>query len=220
MDQALPNQTTPANPACHAPPVALPGFGHINRYWDRQNGLYAAKILPGQYYVTRHNEVVVTVLGSCIAACIRDPQTGLGGMNHFMLPMHSPLHGVDVDMSDAARYGNYAMELLINEILKHGGERRRLEVKLFGGGKIISQMTDVGLRNIEFANEYVQTEQLMLAASDLGDIHPRKVYYFPVTGRVRVKKLRSLHNDTIIRREKDYLKDLSGQPVSGDVDLF
>lgn len=220
MDMPRFTQTPVDAPACHAPPLALHGFGHINRYWDRYNGTYAAKILPGQFYVTRHDEVIVTVLGSCIAACVRDPRTGLGGMNHFMLPARSPLRDAEQDPGEAARYGNYAMELLINEILKHGGERGRLEVKLFGGGRIINQMTDVGRRNIEFARDFVHTEGLHLAASDLGDVYPRKVYYFPATGRVRLRKLRALHNDTLINRERDYMRDINRQPVAGEVDLF
>ncbi|MFQ5487725.1 MAG: chemoreceptor glutamine deamidase CheD [Gammaproteobacteria bacterium] len=209
------------NPAgrCYAPPVALPGFSHINRYWDKVQQLYAAKILPGQFYVTRHDEMIITVLGSCIAVCIRDVRTGVGGMNHFMLP-EAAQDGMDATFNDAARYGTYAMELLINEILKHGGERRYLEAKVFGGGRILQHMTDIGQRNIAFTREYLVTEQLRVVAADVGDVYPRKVQFFPISGTVRVKKLRSLHNKTIIERETDYLNDLVKQPVAGEIDLF
>lgn len=201
------------------PPLCLPGFDNINRYWDKTNDLFAAKILPGQYYVTRNEESIVTVLGSCISACIRDTKKRIGGMNHFMLPS-TESEFKNSKMDDGARYGNYAMELLINEILKNGGKREDLQVKIFGGGKIISNMTDVGKRNIEFALSYINTENLSLVAEDTGDIFPRKVYYFPMTGKVKVKRLRSLHNNTILDRETTYMKDLATLPTTGDVDLF
>ncbi len=196
----------------------LPGFSHINRYWDKQNEIISAKILPGQFYVTKENEAIVTVLGSCISACIRDPLSGVGGMNHFMLPADNS--GKDTKLSESARYGNFAMEMLINEILKNGGKKKNLEVKIFGGGKILRNMTDVGERNIEFAITYIKTEGLNLLSSDVGSPHPRKVYYFPDSGRVRIKKLRKLHNDTVIERETDYMKDLVKKPVTSDIELF
>ena len=196
----------------------LPGFSHINRYWDKQNELISAKILPGQFYVTKENEAIVTVLGSCISACIRDPQAGIGGMNHFMLPADNSGNGAK--LSESARYGNFAMEMLINEILKNGGKKKDLEVKIFGGGKILRNVTDVGERNIEFAITYIKTEGLNLLSSDVGSAHPRKVYYFPDSGRVRIKKLRKLHNETVIEREADYMKDLINKPVKSDIELF
>lgn len=203
------------------PPRALRGFSEINRYWDRQREIYAAKILPGEYYVTTNTELIVTVLGSCVSACIRDPQMGIGGMNHFMLPANS--EHIDLKQnSDATRYGNFAMEKLINDILKNGGRRDYLEIKLFGGGKVIAHMhqADVGNRNIAFAKDYVLTEGFQVAAQDLGDIFPRKVVYDPMTGKVQVKKLRKAHNDTIAKREKGYMQELEQKPASGDIELF
>lgn len=204
------------------PSPALPGFERINRYWDPVNGLHAAKILPGEFYVTMHEEMVVTVLGSCISACIRDPLFGIGGMNHFMLPgdnrQASQAWGDDAVAS--TRFGIHAMECLINEILKHGGSRKNLEAKITGGGRILAQMTDIGARNIRFVHEFAHAEGLKLLAEDLGDIYPRKVYYFPMTGKLRVKKLRTLHNETIIERETSYQRELVHQPVGGPVELF
>lgn len=201
----------------------LPGFEHVNRYWDAKHGHVAAKILPGEYYVTRERELVVTVLGSCVSACIRDAALGIGGMNHFMLP-ESLGNGSgswdDGGVGKSTRYGSHAMERLINDILKHGGARQRLEVKIFGGGKILAQMTDVGRRNIEFVRKYIQDEGLMLAASDLGDVYPRKVYYLPSTGKVYVKPLKTLRNDTIIEREINYMGEIADKPVAGDTTLF
>jgi chemotaxis protein CheD len=205
------------------PRPALPGFEHINRYWDASNSQYAAKILPGEFYVTHHEEeMIVTVLGSCVSACIRDPIFGIGGMNHFMLPGDS--RQASQSWGDGAeastRYGIHAMERLINDILKNGGSRRNLEVKVTGGGRILAQMADIGARNIRFIQEFVQAEGLRLLAEDVGDIYPRKVYYFPTTGKLRVKKLRTLHNRTILERETSYQRELTRQPVEGEVELF
>lgn len=200
---------------------ALRGFDGINRYWDKYHRKYAAKILPGEFYVTTSDEIIVTVLGSCVSACIRDRVFGIGGMNHFMLPAKAgAVFDLRNQLSEATRYGNYAMEHLINEILKNGGERRNLEMKVFGGGKVIGNMSDVGKRNIEFVLNYIQTEGFSVLSQDLGDIYPRKVLYFPLSGKVKVKKLRTVHNDTIARREVAYLDTLSHKPIEGDVELF
>jgi chemotaxis protein CheD len=203
---------------------ALRGFDSIKRYYDRQRDCITAKILPGEFYVTKNHELITTVLGSCVSACIRDPDFGIGGMNHFMLPANgdADITNVADSRSDAARYGNYAMEQLINEILKNGGRRDALEIKVFGGGRVIQHMThtDVGGRNIKFVIKYLAAEGLQIAAQDLGDIYPRKIVYDPFTGKVQVKKLRSLHNDTIVQRETGYMKVLQEGPVSGDIELF
>lgn len=200
---------------------ALPGFGHITRYWDDQHGLYAAKLLPGEYYVTREPETIVTVLGSCVSACVRDPVFAIGGMNHFMLPLSGGNGSWENgDTGASTRYGSFAMEQLINDILKHGGSRANLEVKIVGGGKILAQMTDIGRQNIEFVERYITTEGLKLRARDLGDIHPRKVYYTPATGKMLVKKLRALHNNTIVERETAYFNQLKQQPLEGSIELF
>lgn len=207
-----------------AAPDSLRGFEHVNRYWDRQLNMYAAKILPGEYYVTTQQEVIVTVLGSCISACIRDSVAGIGGMNHFMLPMSKDGndHWRASDPSAATRYGNYAMEHMINDILTHGGKRRYLEVKICGGGRVLKsmQLIDIGQKNIDFVKDYIATEGLKLLSEDVGDIYPRKVQYTPATGRLRIKRLRSMHNDTIIRRETEYEHNLERETVSGDVELF
>lgn len=203
-------------------PRRLPGFEAINRYWDRQHEMPAAKILPGEYYVTDQDEIITTVLGSCVSACIRDRLFGIGGMNHFMLPASDSgdWNGGPSLTSTANRYGNHAMEHMINDILKHGGQRRNLEVKIFGGGQIINVMTDIGRRNIEFVRHYLALEGLRVVSEDVGDVYPRKILYFPATGRVRLRKLMNLHNDTIIRREQAYQQDLQVAPVEGSIELF
>jgi chemotaxis protein CheD len=205
-----------------APPPSLPHLAHINRYWDRLHEVYAAKILPGQYYVTIRGEAVVTVLGSCVSACVRDTKLGVGGMNHFMLPAsrdHVEL-ARGMEPSVANRYGNFAMEALINDILKCGGRREHLEIKIVGGGRILENMTNIGRLNIEFVRAYIHTEGLKLIGEDVGDIYPRKVLYLPAEGKVRVKKLRTLHNDTVVERESSYQKALATEPVGGEIELF
>ncbi len=200
----------------------LRGFERIKRYWDEKYEKVCAKILPGEYYVTAMDEGVTTVLGSCVSACIRDRVFGIGGMNHFMLPRSETSTNGSWDnttVSASARYGNFAMEHLINNILSNGGRRSNLEVKVFGGGRILAQMTDIGKKNIEFVLEYIKHEGLNLLSQDLGDIFPRKVMYFPATGKVLVKKLKALE-ETVIKREKEYLDSLRQKPVEGEIDLF
>lgn len=201
----------------------IPGFESIKRYWDPENQIITAKLLPGEYYVTNAHEMITTVLGSCVAACIRDAVTGIGGMNHFMLPETNKSRLTTRDeavVGNATRYGNYAMEHLINIILQNGGKRKNLEVKLFGGGKIIATLGDVGARNIQFVLDYVDTEALKLISQDLGDIYPRKVNFYPLTGKVRMKKIKALHNDTIVLREKQYSSSIKGTSVEGSIELF
>ena len=188
-----------------------------NLYYDKNFGIEAVKLLPGEYYVTARDMVLVTVLGSCVAACIRDRFSGIGGMNHFMLPGESG----DL-LSSSARYGAYAMEKMINELLKMGAKRINLEAKLFGGGNVLHGfiVANVGERNAEFAINYLRNEKVAIVAQDLLDIYPRKVYFFPSSGRVRVKQLRNVHNDTIIEREQEYKSRIKAADVQGDVGLF
>jgi chemotaxis protein CheD len=191
-----------------------------NLYFDRNFNLDAAKILPGEYYVTDRDMLVVTVLGSCVAACIRDYHSGIGGMNHFMLPDNNA--DDSSPLSSSARYGTYAMEILLNQLAKLGARRVNLEAKVFGGGNVLKGFTvaNVGQRNADFVLEFLATEKIRIVAQDLVDIYPRKVYYFPKSGRVMVKKLRNIHNDTIFDREKDYGSRLKKSRVEGDVELF
>lgn len=192
------------------------GSPGIQKHWDGHHGVHAARVLPGQYYVTDSEaEMISTVLGSCIAACIRDRKLCIGGMNHFMLPAGDlTLDGM------ATRYGAYAMEHLINDILKLGGRRENLEIKLFGGGKIMRGMTDVGQKNIDFVTSFLETEGLSVEASDLGREFSRKVNYFPTSGRVLVKRLRSLHDTTIAQEEQAYSKVLADEAPGNDIELF
>lgn len=191
-----------------------------NVYFDRAHNTEAAKILPGEYYATVRDMALVTVLGSCVSACIRDKVSGIGGMNHFMLPHNGQDQGNP--LGESARYGAYAMEILINDLLKMGAKRNNFEAKVFGGGAVLRGFTvgNVGERNAEFVLNFLKTEKILVAAQDLLDIYPRKVYFFPRSGLVRVKALRMVNNDTIINRESEYKTRLQYSKVEGDVELF
>ena len=188
-------------------------------YHDRTFDVDAAKILPGEYYYTGKDMLISTVLGSCVSACIRDRITGMGGMNHFMLPDGAEASNSPVSAS--MRYGSFAMEVLINDLLKAGARREHLEAKVFGGGAVLRGFTamNVGERNAAFVMQFLKTERIPVLAEDLNDIYPRKVYFFPKTGRVLVKKLMQTQNETLAKRELDYASRLKKAPVGGDVDL-
>lgn len=202
-------------------PAPLPGFEHVRRFWQSEFRAYVAKVLPGDYYVTRGGEWVGTVLGSCVSACIRDPLAGVGGLNHFLLPEGTEQErwgNSDVDL--AHRYGSFAMEHMINDLLKLGACRTRLEVKLVGGGSMIEHLFDIGARNIEFVRAYLLREGYRIAAEDLGGTHPRRVVYDVRSGRVRVKKLPLRVSRKIARNEMDYRRVIGARGVAGDVELF
>ena len=203
--------------------MAERGFEEVlspHLYYDREHNAEAAKILPGEYFATGRDMVLVTVLGSCVCACIRDRVNKIGGMNHFMLPES----GQDKSnpLGESARYGVYAMEILINQLLKIGAKRGNLEAKVFGGASVLRGFTvnNVGERNAQFVLDFLKTEKIPVVAQDMLDIYPRKVYFFPATGRVRVKNLRQVHNDTIISREAEYNSRLHYSTLEGDVELF
>lgn len=200
---------------------APPGYEHLRRFWDPVQGCMTVKVLPGEFYVSSQEEMVSTVLGSCVSACIHDPVRGIGGMNHFMLPESKG--GSDSWASTvgrAARYGSDAMEHLINDLLKAGAQRADLSVKLFGGGRVLAQMSDVGQRNIEFVRRYISTEKLRVVAEDLGDIYPRQVQFFPQSGKARVRQLRRSDDVKLVAGERTYLKQLANDPIKGEVELF
>ncbi len=191
-----------------------------NFYFDSNFKTKAVKLLPGEYFVTNKGLLLVTVLGSCVAACIRDSYSGIGGMNHFMLPDGGDEPGSS--MNTSARYGVFAMEILINQLLKLGAKRGNLEAKVFGGGNVLDGLTvaNVGQRNADFVLKFLATEKIKVVAQDLVDIYPRKVYFFPKDSKVMVKKLKRTHNNTISLREKDYSSRLSKTGAGGEIELF
>jgi chemotaxis protein CheD len=191
-----------------------------NLYYDDRFDIDAVKILPGEYYATARPILIVTVLGSCVAACIRDRVSGIGGMTHFTLPVLDPYED---DGNASAHHGNCAMELLINQLLHMGAQREHLEAKIFGGGNVLKslEMDHAGRRNCLFLRNYLKMEKIPILADDLLDHYPRKIYFFPHQGKVLVKKLMRQHNATIIQREQEYINRLhnAGDPLSENGEL-
>ncbi len=186
-------------------------------YYDSHFGMHAAKIAPGELYASKRNVMIVTVLGSCVSVCLMDLGARIGGMNHFMLPDRA---GNQSLLSEPARYGAHAMEMLINNLLTMGASRARLTAKVFGAGRVLPGMSDVGARNAQFAMEYLERERISVAAKDIGGYHARKVYFFVETGRVLVKEIRELHNNTLIDRERAYAVEIEKKAVRGGVEIF
>lgn len=190
----------------------ISGFEGIPRKVDKTSGSIIARVGPGEYYVTHENETVETVLGSCVAVCIRDDRAGVGGLNHFMLPDASG------NATGEGRYGVHAMELLINGIIRAGGKRSAFEVKIFGGAKMLAHMGDVGATNIDFIRDFASTENLRIVSEDVGGLVGRMIRYEPLTGRARVKRLGS---DQQVREvESAYSRRIATEPSGGDIELF
>ncbi len=205
-----------ARSATKSAPRALRGFEDINRYWDNAENRWIAQVLPGDFYVTSYDEVITTVLGSCVSTCVRDPEAGVAGLNHFMLPNQN---GGFRD-SDALRYGCFAVERLLNELVKYGARRERMEIKIFGGGKVIAGMSDIGRKNIDFIHDYFRTEELPITVEDVGGAWARKVRYFAESGRALIQRLQTQENAELLRSEQELRRTLSIAPPRGEVDLF
>ena len=188
-------------------------------YFDRDFQVDAVKILPGQYHASKGAGTITTVLGSCVSTCLWDPVERIGGMNHFMLPGDGA--STQSSWTDSARFGVYAMEVLINEMIRLGADRRRMVAKLFGGAQLLAgfETLDVGAKNSEFALEFLRVEGIRLLAKDLLDVYPRKVHFFVATGKVQVKRLTPAPGDTVQKREREYLSRLSVRR-GGDVEIF
>jgi len=189
------------------------------RFFDAANNAWMVKVFPGEFYTTnKSDEVLVTILGSCVSACIRDPRLGIGGMNHFMLAEgEAQSWGGD---SKSTRYGNFAMEKLVNELIKAGASRNSLEIKVFGGGNVTDTRNAIGTQNSDFVLKYLESEGLSCAAQDLGGLHPRRIHYYPATGRVVRRILAGSENSSVARQENEYAGRLSSRKVAGDIELF
>jgi chemotaxis protein CheD len=197
--------------------MSTPANEPFTRYVARQGQEVTIRINPGGHYVSLGgNELLVTVLGSCVAACIRDPIARVGGMNHFMLPGSDS--GAWGAASASLRFGNFAMERLINDILCRGGYRQNLEVKVFGGASMGSS-AQVGLRNAEFVETYLREEGLRIAAADLRGDHARRIHYYPRTGRARMLVL-VRDAARIATVEQGYVARLRTEPMAGSIELF
>ncbi len=194
--------------------------GEASFFWyEPQFQCEAVKVLPGEYFVHEEDLLIMTTLGSCIAACLWDRNARIGGLNHFMLPEGS---GQD-SASTGGRYGSYAMELLINELLKRGATRATLEAKVFGGGQVIAGMAtmNVGERNTRFVLEYLQTEHIPVVSKDVLDIYPRKVCFLPASGKAMVKRLAPTHAAALLAQERAAAQRVTPTAAAGgSVDLF
>ncbi len=197
-------------------PEGLPQFAHVRRTWDPQLSMSVARILPGEYYVTRQDELIFTVLGSCVSACVRERKLGIGGMNHFMLPLDRSggASAWTADrVSSATRYGKVAMERLVSDILELGGQRENLEIKVVGGAKILDLAFDVGAHNAQFVRDYLKSEGLVISAEDLGDCFARKILYSPSSGKLRVKRLIATVNRTVFEHERQHTPGSAPPPA-------
>ncbi|MCP4324146.1 MAG: chemoreceptor glutamine deamidase CheD [Psychromonas sp.] len=186
-------------------------------YSDKKFNCDAVRVLPGEYYISTKNRLLMTILGSCVSACIWDKKLGIGGLNHFMLPGKA-----SADFNKSARYGNYAMEILINHIIQAGGKRENLVAKVFGGAKVMHSFTsmDIGSDNALFIIDYLNNESIPIIASDLGEKYPRKIYFFPETGKVMVRKLMDTHNHEVEEEEDNYFNKVNKQDIEGEIELF
>ncbi|MGB8364289.1 MAG: chemotaxis protein CheD [Rhizomicrobium sp.] len=189
--------------------------GEPRRFLNSQDGNWHVQITQGDCYVTDDpREVLTTILGSCIAVCLRDPVAGIGGMNHFLLP-----EGEGTDR-DAQRYGVNAMEVLINAILKRGGSRQRLEAKVFGGANVVVALSDVGSRNVQFAKQFLANEGITVRGGDVGGASARRIQFWPVDGRARQLAMVDDAKRLVEKEVLDARMDGSRTAVSSDVELF
>lgn len=174
----------------------------------------AVKVLPGEYFVHDEDVLIMTTLGSCIACCLWDRERHIGGMNHFMLPDGG-------GAADGGRYGSFAMELLINEMLKRGASRPALEAKVFGGGAVISGMNsiNIGERNTRFVMDYLKTERIPVVSKDVMDVYPRKVCFFPASGKAMVKRLASSNTEALVAQDRAAAR-APAPAAGGTIDLF
>lgn len=189
------------------------------RALDRDNDSDVIKLISGEYHVSnKPGQMIVTILGSCVAACMRDPVTKIGGMNHFLLPdtADTSLKGGN----ESARYGAFAMEQLINGIIALGGVKNRLEVKVFGGGNVINNSAMIGSRNVAFVRKFLSDEGLKIVSEDLGDTYPRRLRYYPDTGKVMLMKLRRREDMEVVTEEVSFAATLKSKPLEGNIELF
>lgn len=195
-------------------------FKSSGRFFDRKLQRYIVKVLPGAFYISDDpSELLVTVLGSCVSACIRDTKAQVGGMNHFMLANHGGKNSGSQKLD--LRYGHYAMEILINNIMKRGcGRRDVLEVKVFGGGKMYESNNAIGEQNAKFVIDYLNREGLKIVSQDLCDNHARRIQFEPTTGRVMRRFVSDTNVSQIIKTERDYDRQVHKKDDTGDVELF
>jgi chemotaxis protein CheD len=193
-------------------------FHGSRRFFDAKEQVTVVKIFAGDWYVaTEPGEMLATILGSCVSACVRDPALGIGGMNHFLLPGDE---STDAQTSESARYGVFAMESLLNGIFKAGGRKERLEIKVFGGGNVINNSARIGSKNAKFIRDFLRREGYRIASEDLEGDHPRRVHFYPDTGKVMMRQLKRKDDLVVVDEEAIYKRKIATQPVEGNIELF
>ena len=187
-------------------------------FWDAHFKNDAVKVLPGEFFVHDEDILVMTTLGSCIAACLWDRERRIGGMNHFLLP---DAGSAGSSGADGGRYGSFAMDQLIGELVKRGANRSTMEAKVFGGGAVISGMNsiNVGERNTAFVLDYLRTERITVVSKDVMDIYPRKVCFLPASGKAMVKRLARANTEALAAQERA-AAERAKPAAGGSIDLF
>jgi chemotaxis protein CheD len=190
------------------------------QYFDREFQIVSIKLQPGQYFAASGGVSISTVVGSCVSTCLWDPVQRIGGMNHFMLPGDPSVAASPWGLS--TRFGVYAMEVLINEMLHLGAGRDRLVAKVFGGAQVLQgfDTLDVGRMNGSFVLNFLREERIPVLAQDLLGVCPRKLHFFPETGKVRMKKLHLQQYDAVQQQEREYLVRLADTAGGGEVEIF
>ncbi|MBW3097390.1 chemoreceptor glutamine deamidase CheD [Pseudohoeflea coraliihabitans] len=177
-------------------------------------------VIQGEFKVSDDPSVVLcTILGSCVAACLRDPVAGIGGMNHFLLPGTAESSGLSTG-SEATRYGVHLMELLINGLLKAGADRDRLEAKIIGGARTIATFSNVGEQNAVFARSFLRDEGIRIVGSNIGGDYGRKLEYWPVSGRARQIPLTGAETQKTVAEENAKPRPQADKPVETTIEFF
>lgn len=175
-------------------------FSGPNRYYDQVNENVVVKVLSGDCVVSETTgELMMTILGSCIACCMYDPVLRIGGMNHFLVP------GDINSTTESGRFGANAMEMLINKLIKKGALKNRLEVKIFGGASLLDNSQQIGIKNITFVKDFLKREGMKIIGEDVGGNTPRRLHFYPDTGKAMLRKLQRQDDLKIIQEEKEYI---------------
>jgi len=201
-------------------PAPLVDFEHISRHRCVLSKQVKANVLPGQFYISKQDEVIITILGSCIAVCLQDSQTGIVGMNHFLLPSCDGSLATNTNKNPVTFYGQWAMECLINGMMKHGAKRKNLEAKIFGGAHVTKALPsyDIGQKNYQFAQQYLANENIPVISDDTGGPNPRRIFYYVETRKVEV------HNyikdiESVVEKESNYLESVE-HAIGIDIQFF
>ncbi len=185
-------------------------------------GMQTIHLKAGDYHITNQNQIITTVLGACLSACVRDRELGIGGMNHFILPYFAVNENSDWEytaVNSAIRFGTHNMEQLINSILKQGGKRNNLEFKFFGAGNVIGPPNNIGEHNIKFIRDFMNTEGYGISAESLGNEYPIKINYHPVSGKAWVKRV-EIATLEVAAQEKLYIHQLEEKIMDGTIEIF